>query len=229
MSGALLCCGFRCAAFIKPSPYMNTTITAVDLHVPPPVKLPPALQKHDGASQAVAPEQREHQKLDLVSSVAEHFTAEEKSAASVWLSQHPEVRIADNGPRVFTDPFSAKVYRELELIADRGKGWGPETFDASSARPDEDDGKEASNELLLDSSAKGIHARIEAASVVRNGQEEADHSIERFMADADERLEPYFAFRDGMSLSRIATTYGIANIRLLLDKVEQVLNQLERE
>src|SRR5258708_36448467 len=32
-----------------------------------------------------------------------------------------------------------------------------------------------------------------------------------------------------MSLSRIETTYGIANIRLILDKVEQVLNQLERE
>ncbi len=49
------------------------------------------------------------------------------------------------------------------------------------------------------------------------------------MADADERLEPYFAFRDGMSLGRIATTYGIANVRLLLDTIERGLNQLEQE
>ena len=49
------------------------------------------------------------------------------------------------------------------------------------------------------------------------------------MADADERLEPYLAFRDGMSLSRIATTYGIANVRRVLDTIERGLDQLERE
>jgi hypothetical protein len=193
-----------------------------------PMKLPPGLQKGDGTSDAVVPEQRTHQNLDLVSAVAKHFTSEEKRAASAWLAQHPEVPVADNGPRVFRDPYTDRVHRELKRNTERGKGWGPDAFNGFD-RQDEDDGvKEAPDEVLPDSAANNeIHARIVAASVARNGREKADRSIERFMADSDERLEPYLAFRDGMSLSRIATTYGIANIRLLLDKIEQGLNQLE--
>jgi len=226
--------------------FMSTTITTVDSHVPlqlpvelTPMKLPPGLQKRDGATQVAVPGQRTHQKLDLVSAVAEHFTPEEKRAALAWLTQHPEVPVADNGPRVFPDPYTARVHRELKRNAESGKGWGLEAFtdkefafDPSFERTDEDDGlKEAPDEVFPDSAAANneIHARIEAASVARNDREKADRPIERFMADADERLEPYLAFREGMSLSRIATTYGVANIRLLLDKIEQGLNQLERE
>ena len=39
-------------------------------------------------------------------------------------------------------------------------------------------------------------------------------------------MEPYLAYRAGMSLNRIAQTYGIANIRLLLDTMEHGLDQL---
>jgi hypothetical protein len=44
-----------------------------------------------------------------------------------------------------------------------------------------------------------------------------DTPLECFMADYDEDMEPYLAFRDGMSVNRIAKTYGIANVRLLLE------------
>jgi hypothetical protein len=40
-------------------------------------------------------------------------------------------------------------------------------------------------------------------------------------------MEPYLAFRDGMSLSRIAKTYGIANVRLLLNTMERGLDKLD--
>jgi hypothetical protein len=47
------------------------------------------------------------------------------------------------------------------------------------------------------------------------------------MADYDKDMEPYLAFRDGMSLNRIVTKYGIANIRLVLNRIECGLVQLD--
>ena len=151
---------------------------------------------------AVTAKGRKLQKLNVDAAVASHFTAEEKRAASTWLEKHPDLPPADSGLRVYPDSVTDRYNRELKRL----------TAKAHRAP-----------------SAAKVVARIEAAAVARHGPEKADHPIETFMADADERLEPYLAFCDGQNLARIVTTYGIANIRLFLDTVERWLDQLERD
>ena len=146
---------------------------------------------------------------------------------------HPEVPAADDGPIVYPDPYRARVHRELRRIGEGERGPeafdGDFTFDAGFDRPEDDGPKEVPDEILPASSAKNeIEARVEAAGVVRNGVEKADHSIERFLAGSDELMEPYFAFRDGMDLRRIVKTYGVVNIRKVLDTLERVLKKRNR-
>jgi len=214
---------------------MSTLTPIVDL-VPPP--MPVEKPEHDATTTQV--EGRKLPKLNLPVALAKHFTPEEKREGKVWLGEHPEVPVVDDG--VFPDPYTANVFRVMKRISDRGKGWGPEAiankdfdFDAGFDQPEDDDVKGVKRkkepaELIPDSSANNeINARAEAASVAHHGPEKPDHPIECFMADADERLAPYIAFLDGQSLGRIVTTYGIANIRLFLDTVERWLDQLERD
>jgi hypothetical protein len=200
---------------------MSTTITTVDPHVTlplpvelMPMKLPPGLP----------------QKLDLVSAVAKHFTPEEKRAASAWLAQHPEVPVADNGPRVFPDPYTEKVHRELKLIAERRRGRTPNGFseDGTESDPLSDDDYDtligsAANSLSL---SQDIMARIEAAAASRR-KLRRDRSPDRFMSAIDEYVEPYLAIRRGMSLGKAAQTFGIADIQRHLADVEQWLALLE--
>ena len=207
---------------------MSTTIipAAAPPYPPPvPVELPRVTLEKP---------KRAETKLHLVDGVARHFEPEEISAASDWLAEHPEVPAADDGPIVYPDPYRARVHRELRRIGEGERGPeafdGDFTFDAGFDRPEDDGPKEVPDEILPASSAKNeIEARVEAAGVVRNGVEKADHSIERFLAGSDELMEPYFAFRDGMDLRRIVKTYGVVNIRKVLDTLERVLKKAEQE
>ena len=200
---------------------------------PLPFELPRvALEKRrDVATETVL---RGPQKLHLVDGVARHFTDDEKQEAKTWIAAHPEVPAADSGSIVYPDPYRAKVFRELKRLAEGGAGpeafEGDFAFDAGFDRPEADGPKEVPDEPLPESAAhKEIEARVEAAGVARNGVEKADHSIERFLAGSDDLLEPYFAFRDGMDLSRIVKLYGVANIRKILDTLERVLKKAEQE
>lgn len=198
---------------------------AITPAMPLPVELPfVALEKP----------KRNAAKLHLVDGVARHFTEDEKQEAETWAAAHPEVPAADNGPIIYPDPYRAKVFRELKRIGEGEKGpevfEGDFTFDAGFDRPEDDGPKEVPDEPVPASAAKNeIEARVEAADVARNGVAKADHSIERFLAGSDELLEPYFAFRDGMDLSKIVKRYGVANIRKILDTLERVLKKAEQE
>lgn len=105
--------------------------------------------------------------IDLSPAIAQHYSPEDILEASRWLAVRPDIPTADAGPRIFADPFSAKVNQVLKSFAERGKVWRPEA-PRTGVR---EEPAEADLEVVSESNAAicpwEMRVYIEAAAVAR--------------------------------------------------------------
>ncbi len=169
----------------------------------------------------------------LQRAVARHFSDQELREAAAFLSRHEaELPKAENGERVFPDALEKQIARELRRISEgRRPNLSRDEDEGLHLTLSEEDYEalaEAAPETLLGSQEmREVLSRIEAAAIASRHKPRRERSEDRFMATADEYVEPYFAVRNGMPLGEAAKTFNVADIRRHLDAVEQWLLMLE--
>ena len=166
-------------------------------------------------------------------SVARHFTPDELRQAAEFLAEHAcELPQAEKGARVFPDPLQKRIARELRRIAEgrRLNIARDEDNELTLALSEEDYDalvESAPESLYRSQEMHEVMARIEAAAVASRHRHRRDKSVDRFMATADEYLEPYFAVRKGIPLGQAAKKFNVADIQAHVAAIERWLSQLE--
>jgi Homeodomain-like domain len=182
--------------------------------------------------------------------LARWFTPEERNEAEAFLVEHADeipktLERWHNGPQVLPDWYQQRVHRELKRVTEERRrrlrpDKGPEEL-ADEDQPKESEVPTLSDEdyaALIDPAtispsgvkAQGaVAARIEAAVTASRHKPRRDMSVDRFMATADEYVEPYFAVRQGMTLGDAARKFNVADIQRYLAAIEQWLARLEVE
>jgi hypothetical protein len=179
---------------------MNSILTtALVPTIPLPVLLPaPVVLPHVALTTR---DTTTRAKLDVDPAVAAHFRPVELDEAADWVKNHPDLpaAIPQYGSVVYPDPAIAKINPELQRLSERPVAPG-------------------------DGYGPGFCEQVGALGEA----EKRPSALELFMADSDEHLEPYLAFHDGMSLGQIVKKFGVADIRRVLDRMEEEFGHRDR-
>jgi hypothetical protein len=141
---------------------------------------------------------------------------------STTVGLHNERRDFDGVERLVPDDVDAKPV--VENTEDEG---------AEFEAPDGSHLTDAEYHFLVNSApssfslAQDIIARLETQATASQRAPRRNRSADRFMATADEYLDPYLAVKNGMSPGQAAKKFNIVDIRVHMAAVEQWLSMLE--